>query len=146
MKKVFEVPLYAYARSPDQDAGAPARHPVVVVGAGPVGLAAAIDLASRVGSRERSELLALRLSGRRWEWFRAAYTDAEKQPFIPDEPAFALARARLAQGGAQDDILAAHLADSCANPDARRAYAQFLLGETLFQRNTFLQNVVKGAD
>ena len=45
MNKVFEVPLYAYARSPDQDAATPARHPVVVVGAGPVGLAAAIDLA-----------------------------------------------------------------------------------------------------
>ncbi len=38
---------YDYRRSPDQDAGAVARHPVVVVGAGPVGLAAAIDLASR---------------------------------------------------------------------------------------------------
>jgi 3-(3-hydroxy-phenyl)propionate hydroxylase len=38
---------YAYRRSRDQDARAPARHPVVVVGAGPVGLAAAIDLALR---------------------------------------------------------------------------------------------------
>ncbi len=36
---------YAYRRSADQDARAPARHPVVVVGAGPVGLTAAIDLA-----------------------------------------------------------------------------------------------------
>jgi 3-(3-hydroxy-phenyl)propionate hydroxylase len=36
---------YQYRRSKDQDA--PARHPVVVVGAGPVGLTAAIDLASR---------------------------------------------------------------------------------------------------
>ncbi len=36
---------YAYARSPDQDAAAPVRRPVVVVGAGPVGLALAIDLA-----------------------------------------------------------------------------------------------------
>ncbi|QCK88799.1 FAD-dependent oxidoreductase [Phreatobacter aquaticus] len=34
---------FAYRRSPDQDA--PARHPVVIVGAGPVGLSAAIDLA-----------------------------------------------------------------------------------------------------
>ena len=33
--------------SPDQDAAAPVRHPVVVVGAGPVGLALAIDLAQR---------------------------------------------------------------------------------------------------
>jgi len=38
---------YAYRRSRDQDAAPPARHPVVVVGAGPVGLTAAIDLALR---------------------------------------------------------------------------------------------------
>jgi 3-(3-hydroxy-phenyl)propionate hydroxylase len=38
---------YAYRRSPDQDARVPARHPVIVVGAGPVGLTAAIDLALR---------------------------------------------------------------------------------------------------
>ena len=38
---------YRYERSPDQDAIAPVRHDVVVVGAGPVGLAAAIDLAQR---------------------------------------------------------------------------------------------------
>jgi len=45
MQKIFETPLYPYQRSPDQDRPAPARHAVVVVGAGPVGLAAAIDLA-----------------------------------------------------------------------------------------------------
>jgi 3-(3-hydroxy-phenyl)propionate hydroxylase len=45
MQKIFETPLYPYRRSPDQDRAAPARHPAVVVGAGPVGLAAAIDLA-----------------------------------------------------------------------------------------------------
>ena len=38
---------YSYRRSADQDTGAPVRRPVVVVGAGPVGLAAAIDLALR---------------------------------------------------------------------------------------------------
>jgi 3-(3-hydroxy-phenyl)propionate hydroxylase len=38
---------YDYRRSADQDAAAVARRPVVVVGAGPVGLAAAIDLAQR---------------------------------------------------------------------------------------------------
>lgn len=38
---------YDYRHHPDQDAAAPARHPVVVVGAGPVGLALAIDLAQR---------------------------------------------------------------------------------------------------
>ena len=38
---------FAYARHPDQDAPSPASHPVVIVGAGPVGLCAAIDLAQR---------------------------------------------------------------------------------------------------
>ena len=47
MKKIFEIPLYPYARSADQDAPAPVRHKVVVVGAGPIGLAAGIDLAQQ---------------------------------------------------------------------------------------------------
>jgi 3-(3-hydroxy-phenyl)propionate hydroxylase len=38
---------FAYQRSPDQDAAHPVQHPVVVVGAGPVGLSLAIDLAQR---------------------------------------------------------------------------------------------------
>ena len=38
---------FAYRRSPDQDAAEAARHPGVVVGAGPVGLALAVDLAQR---------------------------------------------------------------------------------------------------
>ena len=38
---------FAYQRSPDQDADRPAHHPVVIVGAGPVGLTLAIDLAQR---------------------------------------------------------------------------------------------------
>jgi 3-(3-hydroxy-phenyl)propionate hydroxylase len=38
---------FAYRRSPDQDATQPVRHPVIVVGAGPVGLTAAIDLTLR---------------------------------------------------------------------------------------------------
>lgn len=45
MAKIFETPLYPYAHSQDQDVVVPARHPVVVVGAGPVGLVVAIDLA-----------------------------------------------------------------------------------------------------
>lgn len=45
MKKIFETELYPFARSRDQDALHPVRHPVVIIGAGPVGLAAAIDLA-----------------------------------------------------------------------------------------------------
>ena len=47
MNKIFETPLYPYTRSSDQDAVAPVRHSVAVIGAGPVGLAAAIDLASQ---------------------------------------------------------------------------------------------------
>ncbi len=47
MSKIFDVPLYAYTRSPDQDEGMPVRHPVVIIGAGPVGLATAIDLAQQ---------------------------------------------------------------------------------------------------
>lgn len=43
-RKIFEVPLYPYARHADQDAATPARHRVIVVGAGPVGMAAAIEL------------------------------------------------------------------------------------------------------
>ncbi len=38
---------YDYRRVPDQDSKEAARHPVVVVGAGPVGLSLAIDLAQR---------------------------------------------------------------------------------------------------
>ena len=44
--KSYTNPVYEYRRSPDQDAGT-AHRPVIVVGAGPVGLAAAIDLAQR---------------------------------------------------------------------------------------------------
>ncbi len=47
MNKIFEVPLYPYTKSPDQDAATPVRHPVMVVGAGPVGLGVAIDLAQQ---------------------------------------------------------------------------------------------------
>ncbi len=41
----FDDELYPYRRSPDQDTVA--QHPVVVVGAGPVGLTLALDLANR---------------------------------------------------------------------------------------------------
>ena len=46
MLKTFQYPTFAYRPAPElQPSGTPSRHPVVVVGAGPVGLAAAIDLA-----------------------------------------------------------------------------------------------------
>jgi 3-(3-hydroxy-phenyl)propionate hydroxylase len=38
---------FGYERSADQDALIPARHPVIVVGAGPVGLTVSLDLAQR---------------------------------------------------------------------------------------------------
>lgn len=44
--KSYTNPVYPYRRSPDQDSQG-AHHRVIVVGAGPVGLAAAIDLAQR---------------------------------------------------------------------------------------------------
>jgi 3-(3-hydroxy-phenyl)propionate hydroxylase len=47
MHKTYTNPRFAYCRSPDQQAGKTAHHPVVIVGAGPVGIAAAIDLGLR---------------------------------------------------------------------------------------------------
>ena len=47
MNKIFERSLYPYHRHPDQDAAEPTHHPLVIIGAGPVGLCAAIDLAQR---------------------------------------------------------------------------------------------------
>ena len=35
---------YPYKKSPDQDASTPVRHPVVVMGGGPIGIATALDL------------------------------------------------------------------------------------------------------
>ncbi|HSV61435.1 MAG TPA: FAD-dependent oxidoreductase [Variovorax sp.] len=43
----YQAVSFDYQRHPDQDASAPVRRPVVVVGAGPVGLALAIDLAHK---------------------------------------------------------------------------------------------------
>lgn len=43
----YQKLVFDYSRHPDQDAATPVRRPVVVVGAGPVGLALAIDLAQR---------------------------------------------------------------------------------------------------
>jgi len=43
----YQQLVFDYRRSVDQDAALPLRHPVVIVGAGPVGLSLAIDLAQR---------------------------------------------------------------------------------------------------
>ena len=40
----YQSLTFPYTKAADQDAPTPVRHPVVVVGAGPVGLSAAIDL------------------------------------------------------------------------------------------------------
>ena len=45
VNKIFETPLYPYELSADQSAVKAVHHPVVIIGAGPVGLCAAIDLA-----------------------------------------------------------------------------------------------------
>jgi 3-(3-hydroxy-phenyl)propionate hydroxylase len=47
MQQTYSYPVYPYAPSPEQTSGKPARHKVVVIGAGPVGLTAALDLAAR---------------------------------------------------------------------------------------------------
>jgi len=45
MLSTYRYPKYEYVPPPEMRSGEPGRYPVVVVGAGPVGLAAAIDLA-----------------------------------------------------------------------------------------------------
>ena len=39
--------LYPYERSSDQDSTSPIRHPVVIVGGGPIGMALALDLGQK---------------------------------------------------------------------------------------------------
>ena len=43
----YQSLVFDYKRCADQDASRPVRHPVVIVGAGPVGLSVAIDLAQQ---------------------------------------------------------------------------------------------------
>lgn len=45
MQKTYTNPIYDYRHSPDQDSDTPVHHPVIIVGAGPCGLAAALDFA-----------------------------------------------------------------------------------------------------
>ncbi len=47
MFSTYDAPVYPYIQSTEQSLGQPARHKVVVIGAGPVGLTAALDLAAR---------------------------------------------------------------------------------------------------
>ena len=47
MLKTYQFPQFPYVQSDEQKSGRPQRHPVIVVGAGPIGLAMALDLASR---------------------------------------------------------------------------------------------------
>ena len=47
MLNTYQYRPYPYLQSEEQRTGKPVRHPVVVVGAGPVGLATALDLAKR---------------------------------------------------------------------------------------------------
>jgi 3-(3-hydroxy-phenyl)propionate hydroxylase len=47
MGKDYQSLVFEYVKSPDQSAARPVHHPVIVVGAGPVGLSAAIDLAQQ---------------------------------------------------------------------------------------------------
>ncbi|MDU1666828.1 MAG: FAD-dependent oxidoreductase, partial [Bradyrhizobium sp.] len=43
----YVYPRFPYACSAEQRSGTTRRHPVVVIGAGPIGLTAALDLAAR---------------------------------------------------------------------------------------------------
>jgi 3-(3-hydroxy-phenyl)propionate hydroxylase len=45
MPRDYQKLTFEYVTSPDQSAASPAHHPIIVVGAGPVGLSVAIDLA-----------------------------------------------------------------------------------------------------
>ncbi len=45
MQKTYTNPVYDYRHSTDQDAETPVHHPVIIVGAGPCGLAAGLDFA-----------------------------------------------------------------------------------------------------
>ena len=47
MLKTYTFPQFDYRKSEEQSSGSPVRHPVVIVGAGPVGLTQALDLAFR---------------------------------------------------------------------------------------------------
>ena len=43
MFATYQNPIYDYHKSPDQEVASPVHHPLIIVGAGPVGLAAALE-------------------------------------------------------------------------------------------------------
>ena len=47
MLKTYRYPKFAYLQSDEQKRGTPQRHPVVIIGAGPIGLTAALECAAR---------------------------------------------------------------------------------------------------
>jgi 3-(3-hydroxy-phenyl)propionate hydroxylase len=47
MLKTYTYPKFPYVRSAEQAEGRVVRHPVVVIGAGPIGLTAALDFGKR---------------------------------------------------------------------------------------------------
>ena len=47
MLQTHENPVYEYRHSADQDAAAPVHHPLIIVGAGPIGMGAALDAAQQ---------------------------------------------------------------------------------------------------
>ena len=47
MLNTYSYPAFPYRQSPEQKNGVVRRHPVVVIGAGPIGLTAALDLSAR---------------------------------------------------------------------------------------------------
>ena len=49
-----EFRLYPYARVADQDRAEAVRHPVVIVGGGPIGMAMALDLGCARGALRRA--------------------------------------------------------------------------------------------
>ncbi|AYR23713.1 FAD-dependent oxidoreductase [Herbaspirillum rubrisubalbicans] len=47
MQSTYTYPRFAYRQSDEQRSGQPQRHPVVIIGAGPIGLTAALECAAR---------------------------------------------------------------------------------------------------
>ena len=56
----YNNPVYDYVKSVDQEATAPVHHPLIIVGAGPVGMAGAIDAAMRASD---NQLIAANATG-----------------------------------------------------------------------------------